>query len=60
MQIENRAHAHQTQKFVQGELVMARVIDFYTPKNFRREVTAVPQSQLGKVIEISLRAKKSA
>ncbi len=56
---EDRSHAHKTQKFVKGELVMARVIAFYTPNNFRK-VTPVPQRQLGKVIEFPLRSRKSA
>jgi len=59
MQTEIQSHAHKTQKLVKGELVMARVIAFYTPKNFRK-VKPVPQRQLGKVIEFSLRPRKSA
>jgi hypothetical protein len=39
---------------------MARIIDFYTPENFRRKGSSVPQAQPGKVIVFSLRAKKSA
>ena len=44
----------------EGEAVMARVIEFYIPTNFRRKVASVPQSQPGKVIEFFLLAKKSA
>ena len=45
----------------EGEAVMARVIEFYIPTNFRRNVASVPpQSQPGKVIEFCLLAKKSA
>ena len=45
----------------EGEAVMARVIEFYIPTNFRRKVASVPpQSQPGKVIEFCLLAKKSA
>jgi len=39
---------------------MARVIEFYIPTSFRRKVTPVPQSRLGKVIEFCPPAKKSA
>jgi hypothetical protein len=43
------------------EAVMARVIEFYVPTNFRRKMASVPpQSQPGKVIEFCLLAKKSA
>jgi hypothetical protein len=45
----------------EGEAVMARVIEFYIPTNFRRKVASVPpQSQPGKGIEFCLLAKKSA
>jgi hypothetical protein len=45
----------------EGEAVMARVIEFYIPTNFRRKVASVPpKSQPGKVIEFCLLAKKSA
>jgi len=45
----------------EGEAVMARVIEFYIPMNFRRKVASVPsQSQPGKVIEFCRLAKKSA
>src|ERR1035441_1615011 len=45
----------------EGEAVMARVIEFYIPTNFRRKVASVPpQSQPEKVIEFCLLAKKSA
>jgi hypothetical protein len=44
----------------EGEAVMARVIEFYIPTNFRRKVASVQQSQPGKVIEFCLVAKRSA
>ena len=44
----------------EGDAVMARVIEFYVPTNFRRKVASVPQSKPGKVIEFCLLAKKSA
>ena len=40
---------------------MARVIEFYIPKNFRRKLPLVPpQSQPGQIIEFCLLAKNSA
>ena len=36
---------------------MAKVIEFYVPKNFPKRRKWVPQLQLGKVIEFSLQAK---
>jgi len=41
-------------------MVMAKVIEFYVPKNFPKRSKCFPQLQLGKVIEFSLQAKKSA
>jgi hypothetical protein len=37
---------------------MAKVIEFYVPKNFPKRCKWFPQLQLGKVIEFSLQAKK--
>jgi len=42
------------------ELVMAKVIEFYTPKNFRKPLKWTPQLQRGIVIEFCMRTKKSA
>jgi hypothetical protein len=39
---------------------MAKVIEFYVPRNFPKRRKWFPQLQLGKVIEFSLQAKKSA
>jgi len=39
---------------------MAKVIEFYVPKNFRNSLTWAPQVQCGKVIEFCLQTKKSA
>jgi hypothetical protein len=44
----------------QGEIVMAKVIEFYVPKNFRISLKWAPELQLGKVIEFHSREKKSA
>ena len=41
-------------------MVMAKVIEFYVPKNFPKRRKWFPQLQLGKLIEFSLQAKKSA
>ena len=42
------------------ESVMAKVIEFYVPKNFQSRCNWVPQLQLGKVIEFRSEVKKSA
>jgi hypothetical protein len=42
------------------ENVMAKVIEFYIPKNFRKPLTNVSQSQLGKIIEFRAQTKRSA
>ena len=39
---------------------MAKVIEFYIPKNFRKPLTMSRQSQLGKVIEFCPHRKRSA
>ena len=36
---------------------MAKVIEFYVPKNFPKRSKLFPQLQLGKVIEFSLQPK---
>ncbi len=38
---------------------MAKVIEFYVPKNFRNAFVLAAQPQPGKVIEFSSQAKKS-
>jgi hypothetical protein len=42
------------------EIVMAKVIEFYLPKNFRKPSRTVAQPQLGKVIEFCAQTKRSA
>jgi hypothetical protein len=42
------------------EIVMAKVIEFYVPKNFRKPLKWVPRLQSGKVIEFCFHTKKSA
>jgi len=37
---------------------MAKVIEFYIPRNFTKRRKPFPQVQLGKVIEFSVRPKK--
>jgi hypothetical protein len=39
---------------------MAKVIEFYIPKNFRTPFRAVAQAQLGKIIEFCPQTKRSA
>jgi hypothetical protein len=42
------------------EIAMAKVIEFYIPKNFRKPLRTVAQPQLGKIIEFCPQAKRSA
>jgi hypothetical protein len=39
---------------------MAKVIEFFVPKNFRKPLKWAPQLQCGKVIEFCSQIKKSA
>lgn len=39
---------------------MAKVIEFYVPKTFRKPFRTVAQPQLGKIIEFCSQTKKSA
>jgi hypothetical protein len=39
---------------------MAKVIEFYIPKNFRKPFRTAAQPQLGKIIEFGSQTKKSA
>jgi len=39
---------------------MAKVIEFYVPKNFRKTLRTVAQPQLGKIIEFRPQNKRSA
>jgi hypothetical protein len=41
-------------------MVMAKVIGFYVPKNFRNRLNWAPQLHGGKVIEFRPQTKKSA
>ena len=42
------------------EVAMAKVIEFYTPKNFRKSLKWVPEPQRGKILEFCPQTKKSA
>ena len=42
------------------EVAMAKVIEFYIPKNFRKSFKWVPELQRGKILEFCLQTKKSA
>ena len=42
------------------EIVMAKVIEFYIPKNFRKPLRTAAQPQLGKIIEFCPQTKRSA
>ena len=42
------------------EVAMAKVIEFYIPKNFRKSFKWVPKLQRGKILEFCPQTKKSA
>ena len=42
------------------EIVMAKLIEFYIPKNFRKPLRTAAQPQLGKIIEFCPQTKRSA
>ena len=42
------------------EIVMAKVIEFYIPKNFRKPLRTLAQTQLGKIIEFCTQSTRSA
>jgi len=42
------------------EVAVAKVIEFYIPKNFRRLLKWVPELQRGKILEFCPQTKKSA
>jgi hypothetical protein len=39
---------------------MAKAIEFYIPKNFRKPLRTVAEPQLGKIIEFAPQTKRSA
>jgi hypothetical protein len=47
-------------KKTQGRFAMARVIEFYIPPRFRKQVTWIPLPQRGKVVEFRPTISKSA
>ena len=53
----NRVQGSQEEK---AGLPVAKVIEFYTPNNFRKSVKWVPPKQRGKIIEFASQGKKSA
>jgi len=42
------------------EVAMARIIEFYIPKNFRRSFKWVPELQRGKILDFCPPTRKSA
>jgi hypothetical protein len=49
------------QRFVREEIVMAKVIDFYVPTNFRTPLKGKSRRRrYGKIIEFCTQTKKSA
>jgi hypothetical protein len=59
LEIESQFRASQKPLKVK-EMVMAKVIGFYVPKNFRNRLNWAPQLHGGKVIEFRPQSKKSA
>jgi hypothetical protein len=53
-------NARPTERNEIKEVVMAKVIEFYVPRNFRKPLKWAPQLQLGRVIEFCSLSKKSA
>ncbi len=47
-------------QWLKGRLVMAKIIEFYIPKDFRKGARWVAAEQRGQVIEFSVPPKKSA
>ena len=45
---------------LEQEVVMAKVIEFYVPKNFRKPLKWAPALHCGKIIEFCSPTKKSA
>jgi len=42
------------------EIVMAKVIEFYVPNNFRKPLKWIPVLHPGKIVEFGSQTKKSA
>ncbi len=47
-------------QWLKGRQVMAKIIEFYVPKDFRKGARWVPAEKRGQVIEFYLPSKKSA
>lgn len=52
--------ANARQEDHERKVIMARIIDFYTPRNFSKKTAAAPQSGPAKVIMFNQRTAKSA
>ena len=42
------------------DMVMAKVIEFYVPKHFKKPVQGAPQAQSARIIEFCSQTRKSA
>jgi hypothetical protein len=60
MQIENRLRLRKQVRKSEKRLVVARVIEFYIPSNFRKNAKWIPVEYRGRVIEFPPPVKKSA
>lgn len=43
-----------------AKIMLAKIIDFYIPSNFRKNDKWIPPQERGKIIEFNLPTKKSA
>jgi hypothetical protein len=43
-----------------AKIIMAKIIEFYIPSNFRKKDKWIPPQERGKIIEFNLPTKKSA
>ena len=43
-----------------AKIIMAKIIEFYIPSNFRKNDKWIPPQERGKIIEFNLPTKKSA
>jgi hypothetical protein len=55
-----KAELHPSPGLIEQEVVMAKVIEFYEPKNFPKPLKCAPALHYGKIIEFCSPTKKSA
>jgi hypothetical protein len=60
LEVETRMGVWPTERNEIEEVVMAKAIEFYVPKNFRKPLKWVPALRCGTIIEFCSPTKKSA